>query len=178
MGKCVWITCCSLVHLCLTLFYSVSSLHQVAKILELQLQHQSFQWIFRFDFLYNWLVWSPCSPRDSHVSSPLPQFKSISSSVLSLLYGPTLTSVPDYWKQNIALTIQTFVGKVISLLFNILFRFVIAFLPRNKHLLISWLQSPSAVIWEPKKIKSVIVSIFFPIYLPWNYGTGCHDLSF
>ena len=74
------------------LFQWVSSLHQVAKVLELQLQHQSFQWIFRVDFLYDWLVWSPCSPRDSQESSPAPQFECINSSVLSLLYGPTLTS--------------------------------------------------------------------------------------
>ena len=62
----------------------------------------------------------------------------------------------------IALTIQTFVGKVMSLLFNILSTFVIAFLPRSKHLLISWLQSPSAVILEPRKIKSVTVSTVSP----------------
>ena len=59
----------------------------------------------------------------------------------------------------IALTRRTFVGKIMSLLFSTLSRFVIAFLPRNNHLLISWLQSPSAVILEPKKIKSVTVSI-------------------
>ena len=76
---------------------------------------------------------------------------------LSLLYGPTLTSIHDYWK-TIALTRWTFLGKVMSLPFNLLSRLVIAFLPRSKHLLISWLQSPSAVILEPKKIKSVIVS--------------------
>ena len=63
---------------------------------------------------------------------------------------------------TIALTRQTFVGKVMSLLFNRLSRFVIAFLPRSKHLLISWLQSPSVVIWEPKIIKSVTVSIKLP----------------
>ena len=62
----------------------------------------------------------------------------------------------------ITLTIRTFVSKVISLLFNMLSRFVIAFLPRIKHLLISWLQSPSAVILESKKIKSVTVSTFPP----------------
>ena len=62
----------------------------------------------------------------------------------------------------IALTRWTFVGKVMSLLFNMLFRFVRAFLPRSKRLLISWLQSPSAVILEPKKIKSVTVSIVSP----------------
>ena len=64
--------------------------------------------------------------------------------------------------KTIALTRQTFVGKVMSLLFNILSRFVIAFLPRNKHLLISWLQSPSTVILEPRKIKSVTVSTVSP----------------
>ena len=62
----------------------------------------------------------------------------------------------------IALTIQTFASKVMPLLFNMLSMFVIAFLPKSKCLLISWLQSPSAVILEPKKIKSVTVSIFYP----------------
>ena len=64
--------------------------------------------------------------------------------------------------KTVALTRQTFVGKIMSLLFYMLFRLVIAFLPRNKHLLISWLQSPSAVILEPKKIKSLVVSIVTP----------------
>ena len=64
--------------------------------------------------------------------------------------------------KTIALTRQTFVGKVMSLLFNMLSRLAITFLPRSKHILISWLQSPSAVIWEPKKIKSLTVSIVFP----------------
>ena len=81
------------------LFQRVSSSHQVAKILELQLQHQSFQWIFRVGFLYDWLAWSHCYPREYQESSPAPQFKSNNSSVLSLLYGPTLTSVHDYWKK-------------------------------------------------------------------------------
>ena len=64
--------------------------------------------------------------------------------------------------KTIALTEWTFVGKVMSLLFHMLSRFVIAFLPKSKHLLISWLQSPSAVILEPKKIKFVTVSIVSP----------------
>ena len=81
----------------LSLFKWVSSSHQVAKVLEFQLQHQSFQWKLRIDFLYNWLASSPCSPWDSQESSPAPQFKSISSSVLSFLYSPTLTSIHDYW---------------------------------------------------------------------------------
>ena len=82
------------------LFQWVSSSHQVAKVLELQLHHQSFQWILIVDFLQDWLVWSPCSPRDSQESSPAPQFKSINSSALSLLYGSALTSVHDYWKDH------------------------------------------------------------------------------
>ena len=77
-------------------------------------------------------------------------------------------------RKTIALTRSTFVGKVMSLLFNMLSRLVITFLPRSKHLLISWLQSPSAVILELKKIKSDC----FPIYLPWSDGTRCPDLSF
>ena len=77
------------------LFKWVSSSHQVAKVLEFQLQYQSFQWIFRTG-LYSGLVGSPCSPRDSQESSPTPQFKSINSSALSFLYNPTLTSIHDY----------------------------------------------------------------------------------
>ena len=69
----------------LSLFQWVSSLHQVAKILQFQLQHQSFQWIFRTDFLQDGLVGSPCSPRDSQESSPTSQFKSINTSVFSFL---------------------------------------------------------------------------------------------
>ena len=64
------------------LFHWVGSFHQVTWVMELQLQHQSFQWIFRVDFLSDWLVWSPCCPRDSQESSPAPQFESINSSVL------------------------------------------------------------------------------------------------
>ena len=64
--------------------------------------------------------------------------------------------------KTVALTRRTFVGKVMSLLFNMLSRLVIVFLPRSKHLLISWHQSPSAVVWEPKKIESAMVSIVSP----------------
>ena len=78
-----------------------------------------------------------------------------------LLYGPTLPSIHDYQK-NHSFDYWTFVAKVMSLLFNMLSRFVIAFLPRSKCLLISWLQSLSTVILEPKKIKSVTVPIFSP----------------
>ena len=79
--------------------------------------------------------------------------------------------------KTIALTRQTFVVKVMSLLFNILSGLTIAFLPRSKCLLITWLQSPSAVILEPKKGKVCHCFHYFPIYLPWSDGTRCLDLS-
>ena len=102
------------------------------------------------------MVWSLCSPRDSQESSPTSQFKSTNSSALSFLCVPTLTSIHDYWKN------LSFVSKVMSLLFNVLSSLVIAFLPRSKPLLISWLQPPSVVILEPPKIKSLTVSTVSP----------------
>ena len=110
-----------------------------------------------------WLVWSPYSPRDSQESSPTPQFK-IEASInwhsaffIVQLPHPYLTT-----GKTIALTSQTFVGKAMSLLFNMLSRLVITFLPRSKSLLISWLQSTSAVILEPKNIKPDTVSTVSP----------------
>ena len=93
------------------------------------------------------MVASPCCPRDSQESSPTPQFKSMNSLVLSFLSGPTLTSMNGYGK-TIALLRGNFVGKVMPLLFNTLSRFVIAFLPKSKHLLILRLQPLSAVIFS------------------------------
>ena len=86
--------------------------------------------------------------------------------MLSFLYSPSLTSIHDYWKNHPALTRQNFVGKVMSLLFNMLSKLVITFLPRSKRLLISWLWSSSAVILKPPKIKSVTVSIVSPSISP------------
>ena len=81
--------------------------------------------------------------------------------------------------KTIALTMRTFVDKVMSLLLNMLSRLVITFLLRSKHLLISWLQSPSAVILKPtQKIKSITVSIISPSICHEVMGTRCHDLSF
>ena len=101
-------------------------------MLEFQLQHQSFQRTLRTDPPHtpDGLVGSPCSPRDPQESSPTPQFKSINSSTLSFLYGshPYMTT-----GKTIALTRWTLVGKVMSLLLNILSRLVITFLPRSKH---------------------------------------------
>ena len=124
-----------------SLFQWVSYSHEVSKVLELQLQHHSLQRNPRADLLQNGLVGSPCSPRDSQESSPTSQFESISSSALCLLCGPTLTSIHQTTGKTIVLTIQTFVGKVMSPHFNMLSRLVIAFLPRSKHLLFTWQKS-------------------------------------
>ena len=117
-----------------SLFQSVNSSHEVAKVLEFQLQHHSFQRTPRTD-LQNGLVGSPCSLWDSQESSPTPQFKSINSSALSFLHSPTPHPYMTTGK-TIALTRRTFVGKVMSLLLNMLFRLIITFLPRSKRLLI------------------------------------------
>ena len=83
-----------------SLFQWVNSSHEVAKVLEFQLQHHSFQRNPRADLLQNGLVGSPCSPRNSQESSPTPQLKSINSSALSFLHSPTLTSIHDHWKNH------------------------------------------------------------------------------
>ena len=83
-----------------SLFRWVNSSHEVTKILEFQLQHHSFQRTSRAGLLQNGLAGSPCSPRDSQESSSTPQFKSINSSVLSLLHSPTLTSIHDHRKKH------------------------------------------------------------------------------
>ena len=83
-----------------SLFQWVNTLHEVAKVLEFQLQHHSVQRNPRADLLQNGLVGSPCSPRKSQESSPTPQFRSINFLVLSLLHSLTLTSVHDYWKNH------------------------------------------------------------------------------
>ena len=82
------------------IFQLVNSSHEVAKVLELQLQHQSFQWTPRTYLLQDGLVGSPWSPRDSQESSPTPQFKSIKFSALRFLHSPTLTCIHDHWKNH------------------------------------------------------------------------------
>ena len=139
------------------LFQWVSYLHQMTKILEFQLQHQSFQQVFRVDFL----VWSPCCSRDFQESLQH------CSSKASILWCSAfcMVQLPQLYVNTgeiIDLTIRTFVGRVMSLVFNTLSRFVIALLPRNKCPLTSWMQSPSTVILELKKRKSVTTFIFPP----------------
>ena len=109
----------------------------------------------------------------------LPQHHSSKASILvhSAVFTVQLSHPYMTIGKTIALTRWTFVGKVMSLLFNMLSRLVIIFLPRSKHLLISWLQSPSAVILEHPKIVCHCFHCV-PIYLPWTDVTGCHNLRF
>ena len=126
---------------------------------------------------FRWTGW--ISLQSKGLSSLLQQHSSKASilwhsaSFIVQLSHPYMTT-----GKTIALTIQTFVDKVMSLLFNMLSRLVITFLPRSKRLLILWLQLPSAVILEPPQNKVSHCFHCFPIYLPWSDGTGCHDLSF
>ena len=94
-----------------SLFQWVNSSHHVAKVLEFQLQHQFFQWIFRTDFLWDGLLGSPCCSRDSQESPPTPQFKSTNSSVLSFPYSPALTFgytmfLASMWLSNVNMWIN------------------------------------------------------------------------
>ena len=129
------------------LFQWVSSSHQVAKVLEFQLQHQSFQWTLRTDlFMMDWLellaVQGTLKSLPKHHSSKASILRCSAVFIVQLSH-PYMTT-----GKTIALTRQTFPDKVISLIFNMLSRLVITFLPRSKRLLISWLQSPSAGILE------------------------------
>jgi len=135
----------------------VSSSHQVAKILEFQLQHLSFQWIFRIDlFRMDWLhlpaVQRTLKSLLQHHSSKASMLWQSAFLIVQVSYPYTTTG------KTIALTRWTFVDKVMSLLLNMLSRLVITLLPRSKRLLISWLKSPSAVILESRKIKLATVS--------------------
>ena len=124
------------------LFKLVSSSYQVTKILEFQLQHQSFQWTPRTDLL----------AVQGTLKSLLQHHSSKSSVLLHSAFFIVQLSHPYMTTgKTIALTRWTFVGKVMSLLFNMLSRLVITFLPRSKHLLISWLQSPLQWFWSPQK---------------------------
>ena len=127
----------------------------------LQLQHQSFQRIFRTDFFK--IDWFDLLAVQETLKNLL-QHHSLKASILqcSAFFMVQLSHLYLATGKTVALTTLNLGGKVMSLLFNKLSRFIIAFLPRSKHLLILWLQSPSALILEPKKIKSVTVSTFSP----------------
>ena len=131
------------------LFQWVSSSHQVARVLEFQLQHQSFYEYsglisFRMDWLDLLAVQGTLKSLLHHSSKA--SILRCSAFFIVQLTHPYMTT-----GKTIALTRRTFVGKAMSLLFNMLSRLLITFLPRSKRLLISWLQSPSAVILEPPK---------------------------
>ena len=127
---------------------------------------------FRMDCLDLLAVQGTLKSLLQHHSSKAPILQCSAFFIIQLSHPYTTTG------KTIALTRRTFVGKVISLLLNILSRLVMTFLPKSKHLLISWLQSPSAVILEPPQNKVSHCFHCFPLYLPWSDGTGLHDLSF
>ena len=138
-----------------------------------QLQQQFFQWTsFRMD-------WLDLLPVQGTLKSLL-QHHSSKASILwrSAFFIVQLSHPCMTTGKTIALTRGIFVGKVMSLLLNMLSRLVITFLPRSKRLLISWLQSPSAVILEPPKNKVCYCFHRFPIYFPWSDRTICHNLRF
>ena len=142
-------------------FPKTQFLDQVAKVLELRLPHQSFQWIFRTDFFR--MDWLDLLAVQGTLKSLLQHHRSKASIPQHSAFFIVQLSYPHMTTgKTIALMRPTFVGKVMSLLFNMLSRLVINFLPRSKCLLISWLQSTSAVILEQKKIKSVTVYIVSP----------------
>ena len=137
-------------------FSDESVLHIMAKVLEFQLQHYSFQWICRISFRIDWLdllaVQGTLKSLQHH--STKASLLWCSTFFMVQLSHPHMTT-----GKAIALTRWTFVSKVMCLLFNMLSKLVITFLPRSKCLLISWLQSPFAVILESSKIKSLTISI-------------------
>ena len=143
-------------------------------MLQLQLQHQSFQLIIMVDFFrIDWFVLLAIQG----ILKSLLQHRNLKASIFwhSTFLMVQLSCLCMTTGKIIALGLLTFVGKVMSLLFNILSRFIIGFLPRSKYLFISWLQLPSTVILEPKKIKSATVStLHLPefkllLFLLFNY---------
>ena len=139
----------------------VDSSNQVVKALELQLQHHFLQWILRVDLFR--MHWFALLAVQGTLKSLLQHHSSKASILWPSVFFMVQCSHPYMTAgKTIALTRQSLVGKVMSLLFNMLSRLVIIFLPRSKHLLISWRQSPSAVILDPKNIKSLTVSIVSP----------------
>ena len=150
------------------LFQWVSSSNQVAKYWRFSFSISPSYWIFRVDFLLG--LTGLIILLSKGLFKSLLQHHSSKTSIVwrSAFFMVQLSHLYTTTGKTTALTRWTFVCKLLSLLFNMLSMLVIAFLPRSKHLLISWLQSPSAVILEPKKIKAATVSIFSP--------SICHEM--
>ena len=148
----------------------------MAKVLEFQLQHQSFQWTtrlisFRMDWLDLLAVQGTLKSLLQCHSSKAPVFRCSAFFIVQLSH-PYMTT-----GKTISLPRWTFVDKVMSLLFNMLSRLAITFLPWSKCLPISWLQSPSAVIWSPKKLSEPLF-LLFPHLFAMKWWDRCHDLHF
>ena len=158
------------------LFQWVDSSHQAAKVLGLQLQHQSCEWILRVDFLQDWLVWSSCSPQ---TLKSLLQHHNSKASILWCLafFMVRLSHLYITTGKTIALTMQIFGSKVMFLLLNMPSRFATAFIPRSKCLNFMAVVTICSDFWAP---QNKIWHYFhcFPIYLSWSDGTRCLDLRF
>ena len=156
-------------------FQQVSSSHQVAKVLEFQLQHQSLQWTPRTDIFK--MDWLDLPVVQGTLKSLLQDHRSKASVLwhsaffMVQLFHPYMTT-----GKAIALVRWTFVGKLTSLLCNMLSRLVITFLPRSEHLFIAALTICSDYGAQKNKVWHFFHCL--PFYLPWSDGTGCHDLSF
>ena len=176
------ILCCSLLLLpsifpSIRVFFQwVSCSHKVSKVLEFSFSiSPSNEYSGLISFRMDWL---DLLAVQGTLKSLLQHHSSKASILQHSAFFTVQLSHPDMTTgKTIALTRGTFVSKEISMVFNMLSRLVITFLPRSKHLLISGLQSPSAVTLELKQIGSHCFHCFL-IYLPWSDGTGCHDLSF
>ena len=132
-------------------------------------------------FPLRWTGWISLQSKGLSRGLSSTQFQSINSLVLSFLYGPTLTSTHDFWK-NHSLTLQIFAGKVMSMLFSILSRFFIPFLPRTKCCVVLFCFPTAAVTicsYFGAQVNKLCHCIHcFSMYFPWNNGSGCSNLHF
>ena len=162
----------------ISLFQWVSSSQQVAKVLEFQLQHQSFQWIFRTVFPLGWT--GLVSWQSKTLKSLLQYYIGVKTSILqhSAFFIVQLSHLYMTTGKTISLTKWTFVGKVMSLLFNMLSRLVIAFLPRSRRVFNFMALVTICSDFGAQEHKVCHYFHCFLIYLPWSDGTRCHDLSF
>ena len=174
---------CCLVLICLRSFPAsgfsqwVNSSHQVAKVMEFSFSNSPSS---EYSGLNSFRIdWFDLLAVQGTLRSLL-QHHNLKASILqhSAFFMVQLSHLYMTTGKPIALTIWTFVSKVMSLIFNILSRFVRAFFQRSKCLLISWLQLPSQRFWSPREKKNCHWFYFSPIYLPWSDGTECHNFSF
>ena len=158
------------------LFQWVSCSHQVAKVSDLQFQHQCFQHSGLISFRIDWFELLAVQ---ENLKNLLQHYNSKASIIWhSVFFMCQLSNLYIIIGETIASTIEAFVRKRMSSPLNMISMFVVAFFPKSKYLLMSWLQSPSTVILEPPQNKICNSFYFSPFYMLWSDETKCHDLSF